>query len=160
MLLTRPYMHVLTEGINHWDLRCTLNYLINILKVFTLDFLNEKIKNFDYPTHDKTDIPNQIETKHLLSTSTGFTQTSGQMSTLFHNLPLMIGYLFDKKNEHWLNFLRLVTINNIIYCFVYNQRTIDELRQIIHDYLENLKKLYPSVNFIPKMHFLAVVGTQ
>ena len=75
----------------------------------------------------------------------------------------MIGYRFnEKKNiasfkieiEHWLNFLRLVNIIDLVYSFVYNERTIREMRQLISEYLKQFRKLYPSINFIPKMHFL------
>ena len=90
-------MHILFEGICHDELKCLIEYLIKIKKVFNFDQLNERIKSFDYFKSDKTDIPNEISDVNI-NTGT-FTQTSGQMKTLFHNLPLMIGNLFSTKSK-------------------------------------------------------------
>ena len=113
-LLQDP-MHILYEGICHLELSSLLNNLILIKKIFKLDFLNDKIKNFKYVTADRKDIPNLVDRKYYsrsvnesgdgFSSYNKFSQSSGQMSTLFQNLPLMIGEKLN-GNENWNNFLR------------------------------------------------------
>ena len=111
--------------------------------MISLEQLNERIKNFNYFKLDKTDIPNEISYNNI--NQEVFTQTSGQIKTLFHNLPLMIGNLFStKSNENWSNFLRLLNIINLTFTFVYNDQTISDLRNEIENYLKNSTKLYPN----------------
>ena len=160
-LLQDP-MHIFWEGICHLELKCFLDVSILKKKLFSLNFLNEKIATFKYFTTDKTDIPNQIS---LANISAGmFTQTSGQMSTLFQNLPLMLGEKFSplpgKEDKNWQNFLRLLNIINLCYCFIYNKRTILELKLEIKDYLTTFVELYPSTAPTPKMHFLIHLPNQ
>ena len=135
-------MHILYEGICHDELHCFLIYLLKVKKIITIDVLNERIKTFCYFKSDKTDIPNEISDINI---QTGkFTQTAGQMKTLYHNLPLIIGDLFLTENdEYWSNFLRLLNIINLTFTFVYNDQTIQDLRNEIENYLENFHILYP-----------------
>ena len=68
------------------------DFLIKVKKIITLDMLNDRIKSFKYFESDKTDIPNEISDINIQNGK--FTQTAGQMKTLYHNLPLIIGDLF------------------------------------------------------------------
>ena len=82
-------------------------------KILKLDELNSKIKLFPYFRCDLKDVPHLIDKKHFTKTQNEnayvsyvkFSQSSGQMSTLLQNLPLMIG---DKLGDslNWTNFLR------------------------------------------------------
>ena len=47
-----------------------------------------------------------------------------------------------------------MSIINLTFCFCFNDRTVVELRKEISEYLESFHRLYPSINMIPKMHFL------
>ena len=149
-LLQDP-MHVLYEGICHLELKCLLNEVIYNEKLFGLDFLNSKIESFKYFLKDKTDIPNIVEKNHIEDGK--FCQSAGQFSTLYQNLPLMIGDKL-KTNKNWLNYLKLLQIINISFSFCYDDRTISELDIVIKDYLKTFSSLYEDVNMTPKMHFL------
>ena len=158
-LLQDP-MHIFWECFCHLELALFLNICINN-QVFTLEYFNKQIKTFKYFKMDKTDIPNEITLNNIAVYT--FTQTSGQMSTLFHNLPLLLGekiLLHSKENENYENLLRLIQIINLVYCFVFNERTISELRNEIKIYLKNFKLLYPEINMTPKMHFLIHFSSQ
>ena len=112
-LLQDP-MHILYEGICHLELSCLFNDIISKKKIIKLDFLNSKIKAFSYFPADKKDMPNIIDSKCFKANNYAkFSQSSGQMSTLLQNLPLMIGQeLFE--NENWNNFLRYSSFNLVI----------------------------------------------
>ncbi len=75
------------------------------------------------------------------------------MSTLFQNLPLMMGDKF-KNNRNWNNYLRLLNIINLTFSICYDDRTVFELKKEIKEYLEKFSELYPEIRKIPKMHFL------
>ena len=155
-LLQDP-MHILYEGICHLELKCLLNELINVSKIFDLNFLNAKIKTFSYFDIDKTDKPNIIES--ISKDISKFSQSSGQMSTLFQNLPLFIGEKL-KGNKFWKNFLRLLSIISLTFSICYDDRTIEEIDKEIKSYLENFSKLYSDVSMTPKMHFLVHFAQQ
>ena len=150
--LVQDPMHILHEGICHIELRLFLEYAIETKKIFTLDYLNNKINNFKYAKQDKLDKPNLIETNNFKTGA--FTQTSAQMSTLFHCLPLIIGESFKSDDNHYLNFLRLVNIINLVLAFIYDNKTISDLTNLIEIYLKTFKQLYPTTSFTPKMHYL------
>ncbi len=145
-------MHILYEGVCHLELKCLLNEVIQNKNLIDLRFLNECIKKFCYFDKDKSDKPNIIEVKEYRADGK-FSQSSGQMSTLFQNLPLMIGEKL-KNNENWNNFLRLLSIINITFSFVYDNKTVVDLRDEIKKYLSVFSELYPEIRMIPKMHFM------
>ena len=97
-LLQDP-MHILYEGICHLELKCFFNEIFE-KKLFDLCFFNVCIKNFKYCDVDKTDIPNKIEKYKDINK---FSQTSGQMSTLFHIIPLILGETLE-KNQYYIEF--------------------------------------------------------
>jgi len=150
-LLQDP-MHVLYEGICHLELRCLLNSVIFQTNLISLGILNEKIIKFKYCNKDKSDKPNIISESEYKNEGK-FSQSAGQMSTLFQNLPLMIGDKL-KNNRNWINFLRLLSIINLTYSICYDDRTVSELKREIKEYLETFSELYPEIRKIPKMHFL------
>jgi len=126
-------------------------------KKFDLDFLNSKIKKFDYCIKDKSDLPNTIEKQHIDEKK--FCQSAGQFRTLFQNLPLMIGQLL-KFDKNWHNFLKLLSIINLTFSFCYDDRTISQLDIEIKMYLINFSLLYKDVRLIPKMHYLCHFSKQ
>ena len=151
-LLQDP-MHIFWEGICHLELSLFLNYCISN-NILNLTYLNEKIKSFNYFKMDQQDKPNEITTININSNT--FTQTSGQMSTLYQNFPLMFGQklsLFSADNENYENFLRLLSIINLSYSFVYNDRTISELRMEITVFLRAEPQGLNLINVVLFMNF-------
>jgi hypothetical protein len=151
MFLFDP-MHILLEGICRLELKLLLNEIINNKKLLNLERFNDLVTEFDYFECDKKDKPNRIENKHIKEGK--FPYSAGQMLTLFHNLPLIIGELIQNDDKHWNNFINLIQILNLCLSFVYTEHTILSLHVVICDYLKNFRKLYPDVEFTPKMHFL------
>ena len=123
-----------------------------------MSIINKRILEFDYFIIDKDDKPNAINENHI--TNGSFPLSAGQMTTLILNLPLILGDLFNLFDENWLNFINLNQIFNLIFCFFYDQLTIEQLNNKVSEYLENYCKLYPSASVTPKMHFLTHLTDQ
>ena len=49
-------------------------------------------------------------------------------------LPLMIGELIPEDSEHWLNFLRLLTIMDYLFAPVMTAECIDHLKVLIEEH--------------------------
>ncbi len=62
-------------------------------------------------------------------------------------------------DAHYNNFLSLIKIINLIFCFVFYQKTITDFEEEITKYLRNFAKLN-LINFTPKLHFLVHLPNQ
>ena len=62
-------------------------------------------------------------------------------------LPLMIGYWVPEEDEHWLSYLLLLDIVDILFA-------PDISPVLIEDHHNEFTVIYPSNPVIPKMHFM------
>lgn len=69
-------------------------------------------------------------------------------------LPLMIGIHVPSDDQHWENFLQLMTIVDYVFAPVTSTDVLAYLKDLIEDYLISFKELYPNSSIIPKMHYL------
>ena len=77
-----------------------------------------------------------------------------QMWCLGRLLPLMIGERIQVDDDHWLNFLRLLTIIDYLLAPVVSPECVGHLTILIDEHHRTWKELYPTSNIIPKMHYL------
>jgi predicted metallopeptidase len=77
-----------------------------------------------------------------------------------HNLPFIVGDLFVAYDKHWLNFLLLHKLFNLTFAYVYDERTVKELKVTIELYLENFIQLHKNERITPKMHYLTHFPSQ
>jgi len=83
-----------------------------------------------------------------------FIYTAAQMWCLARLLPLMIGHKVPKNDRHWLNFLQMLDIIDIVFAPVITQDQIAFLRIIIKEHHESFVQLYPHCNITPKLHYM------
>jgi len=158
--LLHDVMHVLFEGVCPLELRLVLRHIICDQKHVSLDVLNSLVHNFSYGSSWSRMKPSKIEREQLTDDSKSFKQDSSQMWCLIMHLPILIGSLVPVSDERWLNLLRLQQI--VILCMSHRTSllTVAQLEHVIsvHNYM--FRKLYPSVSYIPKLHFLVHLPTQ
>jgi hypothetical protein len=145
-------MHVLIQGVCIKELTNLLKYLTFDCNI-KLELINTRIISFVYPIIDATDRPNIIKKEHIANGS--FAQSAGQMLTLMLNLPFILGDLFTDFDKNWDNFINLHDILNLVFCYFYDEKTIYDLEEKIHEYLIQFKSLYKTASFTPKMHYLS-----
>ena len=156
-LLQDP-MHILIEGVCNLEVKALLNYLIED-KGISLSAINKRICDFQYFILDRNDLPHNIQSKNLLKNAK-LPMSAGQMMTLMHNLPFIVGDLFVAYDKHWLNFLLLHKLFNLTFAYVYDERTVKELKVTIELYLENFIQLHKNERITPKMHYLTHFPSQ
>ena len=66
----------------------------------------------------------------------------------------MIGERIQVDDDHWLNFLRLLTIIDYLLAPVVSPECVGHLTILIDEHHRTWKELYPTSNIIPKMHYL------
>ena len=155
--LLHDTMHDLIEGVCISELKYLLNYATKEKRI-DLSKINKRILGFEYFFVDKDDKPNAISENHIVNGS--FPLSAGQMITLVLNLPFLLGDLFNRFDEHWLNFINLNQILNLVFSFFYDQTTLDDLNSKTREYLENFHLLYSSASITPKMHYLTHLTAQ
>ena len=69
----------------------------------------------------------------------------------------MIGHFVPEDEPHWLHFLQLLDIMEIVFAPTVHPDTPAYLQVIIAENLETFKALYPNSSFKPKMHYLTHV---
>ena len=69
-------------------------------------------------------------------------------------LPLMIGYWVPEEDEHWLSYLLLLDIVDILFAPDISPEDISLLSVLIEDHHNEFTVIYPSNPVIPKMHFM------
>ena len=74
-------------------------------------------------------------------------------------LPLLIGDLIPEGDEHWENYLQLMTIIDYVFAPSTNEGYIAYLRMLIEDFLTDFHELYPERRLTPKMHYILHIPT-
>lgn len=79
---------------------------------------------------------------------------AAQMKLLGYLLPMIIGDLVPEDDKHWLLFLKLLDITDIIFCPKITEDDAAYLSALITDHHEEFRILYSDESIIPKMHFM------
>lgn len=69
-------------------------------------------------------------------------------------LPIMIGHRVPHGEPHWVHFLQLLDIMEIVFAPVLEENVPATLLVSIESNLRTFVTLYPTSNVIPKMHYL------
>ena len=69
---------------------------------------------------------------------------------------MFIGNLIPEGDEHWQNYLQLMTI---VFVPSTNEGYIAYLRMLIEDFLTDFHELYPKRQLTPKMHYILYIPT-
>ena len=79
---------------------------------------------------------------------------ASQMWCLACLLPLMIGHKVPVDDDHWSNFLMLLSITDLVFAPTLSSNCLSYLKDLICEHHETFKSLYPACSIIPKMHYM------
>lgn len=80
--------------------------------------------------------------------------TASESWALARMLPLLIGDLIPESDPHWLNYLLLLSIVDIIMAPKTTRATAAYLRDLIWEHHTAFKDLYPERPITPKLHYM------
>ena len=69
-------------------------------------------------------------------------------------LPQMVGHRVPREDDHWLNYLLLLRIVDMLLAPEVTEDDVAHLSTLISDHHLEFKRLYPHASVIPKMHYL------
>lgn len=141
-------MHDVFEGILRYDLAEIILYFVSN-KFFTLEFLNEKIKYFNYAANEN--MPPPIKIEHLKK---GYLiMSASEMLCFSRNFVFMVGNVIPENNEVWLFYLNLLQLLDLVTSSVISIDDLEYLKNIISEHNLLYKDLFGK-SLKPKHHFL------
>ena len=153
-------MHCLLEGICGQEIALLLNHIIYELGLVLLDWVNEKLKNFQYMGRDAGNKPNEIEKVHITMPNMFVKQKASVILTLTYILLIILGELFPVIDQYYRNFLSCMKITIAAFSPYADETTAGELEQLMYSYCTEFNKLYPGMSIKPKMHYMLYLPQQ
>ena len=152
-------MHILDltpRALTKVELQIMLSCFIDKKKLFTLNHLNNLVKNFQYTKAESADKPQTIDKKALDRTNT-FLMTSMETRNFAVLLPFMISDVVEQANEDdefWKNYICLLKITLLVMYPIASMETVQTLKQLIFTHNYYFLKSYPEIPITPKLHYL------
>jgi len=151
-------MHIVLEGIVPVELGCILYGLCVEHKLFNVNVLNREIQLFwGQMTVSKCEKPPTLS--RLLEPGQGLAPSmkAVQCWSLLKYMPLVMGKLVPKGNEHWKFMLHLSQLVDLVFAPRFTAGMIEYMKDVIEEHLSNFSQLYSAkwhVKLRPKHHLL------
>ena len=149
--LPHDAMHDILEGVAPLEVKLLLNHCIQN-SLFTLQQYNSRLLNFNFG-YSETDKPVPILSRTLHSDNS-LRSSASQMLMLVRILPFLVGDKIPEDSDHWLCFLLLRRIIDLILCPIMSNGLCSSLKLAIHEHHTKYVSLYGIGAYIPKMHFI------
>uniref|UniRef100_A0A147BPB1 Uncharacterized protein n=1 Tax=Ixodes ricinus TaxID=34613 RepID=A0A147BPB1_IXORI len=144
-------MHDLFEGAFPFVLKHVLRGLFQDRILSESDL--EKVVTFQYGRNDKTNRPAELSAASLNRKST-MKGTASQKWCLFRLFPQIFASSIPEGNEHWEVYLLLREVVDIVLADELPAQSLSYLEVKIQEFLRAFVACYPSVQLIPKLHYL------
>ena len=145
-------MHILLEGVIPLTLQALIKHYVNA-KQTSLAAINDNIKNFQHGYMEDNDKPNFIRESDLRGSSS-LNQDAAKSYFLFRIFPFVVGNGVDQSDRCWELYTLLSDITEISLPSDLSLETVAKLKEVVKEYLELFKELFPDQPFTPKQHYL------
>ena len=143
--------HDLFEGVIPETLGEVIKHYV-IDGLFSIEYLNERIKNFPYEGSDRTNKPSQLSSRNIYDLKVK--ETAAQAWCLLRMFPLMVGHLVPQDSEEWLVLLRLLDVTEYCTTSVVSPEHVASLADLIESFLTLYYNAFPNMSMKPKFHYL------
>jgi hypothetical protein len=158
--LPQDIMHVLLEGTVQYEVRFILQHFFDS-GVITLKQLNTAVEQFSLGYHDEKNRPPPLRETAFNQGSYKMKLTAEQARIYLKNLPfILVKYVPAVDDLYYQLLLQIILIVQICFSPVASVTRVDELREAVELHLTNFKELFPTINIIPKMHYLIHIPDQ
>ncbi|KAJ8274815.1 hypothetical protein COCON_G00094400 [Conger conger] len=143
-------MHDILEGVAQFEVKLVLRYILQE-KLLNAEQLAGRIHAFDYGYNQQRNRPPRVK---LLDGSNDLGLNATQSWCLLRNMPLLFGDLIQTDDKYWHLLLLLLQIVNIVFSPVLSDGMTIYLKHLITDHHRLFKQLFPTINLLPKHHFM------
>lgn len=144
-------LHDLLEGIIPLELALSIDIFIK-KKYFSLEDLNQIIKQFPYKWKDKTNSPQGVPPNFAARKSIG--GNAHENWCLLRLLPFMIGSKVPEQEEAWQLIMTLKDIVELAMSPTHTDESIGYLDSLIAEHRSRFKSVFKVEKLIPKHHFV------
>lgn len=144
-------MHDLFEGVCHYDICHILKFYTQTKKIFSLETLNLRKKNFNYGLLEIGNFSQPILERHL--NQNRLKMTASEMKSFIRLFPLIIGDLISEDDCVWHFFKVLLKIIELLLKNSFTIGDISLLRDLIYEHNEKYVFLFGDI-LKPKHHLL------
>jgi hypothetical protein len=149
--------HDVLEGVAAYDLHAYIKILVSEKKLFSLDRINQVMKDFEFTKYNSKDLPPPIVLKNKFRLS----MSAGQMRVFLRYIGMILDVLdcdsFDPVCKQ-------IVLLSEIFAYIVSPRLhrleIEEMDSDIHKYLENVQIILGTTYLRPKHHYLAHYARQ
>lgn len=146
-------MHDLLEGIVPGELALCLKVLISN-GYFSLETLNQAIKQFPYTFSDKTNQPQLVRKNFYLSTMATIGGNAHENWALLRHLPLMIGHHIPEGDETWEVLMNLKDLVELAVSASFTEESLYFFDCKIAEHRDLFQKVFPNEKLRPKHHYI------
>lgn len=149
-------MHDVFEGVCHYVICEALLYFIKKMKYFTLNDLNERIKNFKYYPSDRGNEKLSISLHELENHK--LKMSAIQMMCFYQYFTIIFGEFVMNQDPVWVFLLDFFEMIDDILSYEASDTFIDRLRSKIKNFNNNYQLIFKK-HLTPKFHFLLHYAT-
>ncbi|KYN30069.1 hypothetical protein ALC57_00474 [Trachymyrmex cornetzi] len=143
-------MHDIYEGICRYELGSILNSFIKN-KFFSFEFLNERIKFFNYGMYERNTVP-LIKADHIKRCQ--IIMSAAEMACFVRYLGLIVGDKIPENNSAWQIFLLLKQIISIVTSPTIQESTPKLLKSLIEEHHSFYLEIFTNQTLKPKHHII------
>lgn len=122
--------HIVDLGILHYNFLPSLHYFIYEKQYFSLKFLNERVKSFEYVEEEKQNVPMPI-LEEFLKNKNKFRMAASETFNFAQNLIFIIGDVVPEDDPVWKFVLITIKFFDLVYLPSYDEIDITELGETI-----------------------------
>ena len=148
--------HDVFEGFCNDLLKLVIEHCLHE-KNFDIDFLNQRISNFNYSGRELRNKPSLLSVRNSQIT---VKQTAAECHNLVRLLPLYVGHKVPVGDSYWRAYTDFLNCLDYILAPSLNIGHINHMRDIIVDFLTSYKNLSDAVHIKPKGHYLVHYSSQ
>jgi hypothetical protein len=149
------YAHDILEGVASYDLFAYLKVMLTEKKLFTLERLNQVVKEFPFTKYNRKDVPPPIVLKNKAKLS----MSAGQMRVLLRYIGMILECLNCDSSDP---VCRQIILLSEIFAYTASPRLhrleVEEMESDIYKYLDRAQDLLGKSFLKPKHHFVAHYG--
>ncbi|KAF7647295.1 hypothetical protein LDENG_00174680 [Lucifuga dentata] len=143
-------MHDLLEGVVQYGLKLLFQYLVKTGYI-SMSTLSNRVQSFNYGYTERKNKPSSLK---MDDNSKQLGLNAVQSWCLLRNIPLILGDVTERDDNHWTFLLLLIQIVNIVFAPIVTDGMICYLKHLICDHHQQFTLLFPDQKLIPKHHLM------
>ncbi|XP_033229640.1 uncharacterized protein LOC117181182 [Belonocnema kinseyi] len=148
-------MHDILLGIGPMTLKLIIHHFVFEERLFSVHYLNGRIFAYSYGRLERKNKPPNLNHNNIRNVKDhSLSQKAMQMWCFLRVFPFLVSEKLPKGHSHMQLLLLLLQIMEIVFAPKVTKSLLPLLAELIKDFLQLFKTLFPNANYINKFHHL------